>query len=324
MELSADKLSSPLNPSLTLLDVEGKVLANNVGIGGRRDARIDYSFSKPGAYALRIEDITGQGGAGYIYRLSVAPSIPDFAIDVTPDNPNIGRGGTVLLTIVAPRRVGFTGEIGIKVKNLPPGVTASSGAILQDTNQGFITLTAAPDAPLGYSVVQVIGSVRTTSDKVIQRVATPVEAYRIQNQPLTVQRSSIVVSVTEEPRITLSVSPKHVIITPGKRIPLEVIAQRQLGSRQELTLTVVGLPSGVRPQRAVTILKSNQTRTTLVLEPVIVGVGITRRQNPFIGRELDTRPYNIVVNGSVGQRRVASSPAVQLLIGKDQGREIGE
>ena len=210
------------------------------------------------------------------------------------------------------------------MKNLPPGVTASSGAILQDTNQGFITLTAAPDAPLGYSVVQVIGSVRTTSDKVIQRVATPVEAYRIQNQPLTVQRSSIVVSVTEEPRITLSVSPKHVIITPGKRIPLEVIAQRQLGSRQELTLTVVGLPSGVRPQRAVTILKSNQTRTTLVLEPVIVGVGITRRQNPFIGRELDTRPYNIVVNGSVGQRRVASSPAVQLSIGKDQGREIGE
>ena len=122
MELSADKLSSPLNPSLTLLDVEGKVLANNVGIGGRRDARIDYSFSKPGAYALRIEDITGQGGAGYIYRLSVAPSIPDFAIDVTPDNPNIGRGGTVLLTIVAPRRVGFTGEIGIKVR----GVHSSS------------------------------------------------------------------------------------------------------------------------------------------------------------------------------------------------------
>ncbi|MCZ6678545.1 MAG: pre-peptidase C-terminal domain-containing protein [Candidatus Poribacteria bacterium] len=317
MDAFADKLGSPLSPSLTLLNAEGRVLANNAGIGGRRDARIDYSFSEPGTYALRIEDITGQGGASYIYRLSVAPASPDFIIRVTPDNPNVGRGGTVLLTVVATRRVGFTGEVALDVTNLPLGVTASPGAILQDMNEGFITLTADPDAPSGYRVVQVIGSVRTVGGDVIERPASPVEVYRIQNQPLTVQRLSIVVSVTEPPKVALSVSPSHVTITPGGQIPLKVVARRARGSRQEITLTVVGLPSGVRPQRQVTILKGGQTETTLILEPVIVGAGVTVRQNPFIGRELDVRPYNIVVNGSVGQRRVASSPAVQLSIGKN-------
>lgn len=315
IDLFAETFNSPLVPSLTLLNAKGEVLANNAGVNGGRDARIDYSFSRPGDYALRVEDVTGKGGAGYIYRLNVAPASPDFAMSVTPDNPNIGQGGTVLLTVIATRRVGFTGEIALEVANLPPGVTASSGAIPTDMNQGFITLTAAPDAPLEYRVAQVIGSVKTVSGEVIQRPATPVEVYRIQNQPQPVQRSSLVVSVTEVPSVTLAVSPERVTITPGKPVPLKVVANRKPGSRQELTLTVVGLPSGVRPQGQVTILKGNQTEATLVLEPNIVGAGVTVRTNPFIGRELAIRPYNIVINASVGQTIVASSPAMQLSIG---------
>ena len=41
---SAERLNSPLSPSLTLLDANGQVLANNAGIGGRRNAIIDYSL----------------------------------------------------------------------------------------------------------------------------------------------------------------------------------------------------------------------------------------------------------------------------------------
>ena len=107
---------------------------------------------------------------------------------------------------------------------------------------------------------------------------------------------------------------RHLTIQPGKRVPLKVVVHRNSGPRRGLTLTVVGLPSGVRPQRRVTILRGNQTEAALVLEPNIVGAGITRRQNPFIGREFDTRPYDIVVNASVGQRLVASSPATKLSI----------
>lgn len=135
--------------------------------------------------------------------------------------------------------------------------------------------------------MRVIGSVRPLTSETIKHPATPVEIYRIQNRQLTVQRLTIVVSVTEAPKVVLSVSPEHVTIRPGNRVPLKVVTHRRSGSRQNIALTVVGLPSGVRLQREVAILKRNQTEATLVLEPNIVGAGVTRRQNPFIGREFE-------------------------------------
>ena len=315
MDLSAEGLGSPLSPSLTLLNSRGEVLANNAGIAGGRDARIDFSFPEPDVYMLRVEDITGAGGDGYIYHLSVVPTRPDFSISMTPDNPNIGRGGTVVLTVTADRRVGFSGEIMLEVENLPPGVTASTGAILKEMGEGIITLTAAPDAPLEHRVVQVVGSVMPLAGELVKRAANPIEFYRLNNQLLPVQRSSVVVSVTEPPIVTLSISPDNLTIVPETPVPLKVVAQRKPGSQQILTLALLGLPPGIRTQQLNTILGGDQTEATIVLEPIIIGVGVTARQNPFIGRELATLPYNVVVIASVGQQIVASSPPAKLSIG---------
>ena len=315
MDLSAERLGSPLSPSLTLLNSRGEVLANNAGIGGGRDARIDFSFPGPGVYMLRVEDITGAGGDGHIYHLSVVPTRPDFSISVTPDNPNIGRGGTVVLTVTADRRVGFSGEISLEVLNLPPAVTASSGAILKEMGEGIITLTAAPDAPLKHRVVQVVGTVMPLTGELVKRAASPIEFYRLANQLLPVQRSSVVVSVTEPPNVILSVSPENLTIAPETPVPLRVIAQRKPGSQQILTLALLGLPPGIRSRQLNTILGGDQTEATIVLEPNIVGAGVTARQNPFIGRELATLPYNVVVIASVGQQIIASSPPAKLSIG---------
>ena len=328
---SAELLNSPLSPSLTLLDSEGQVLANNAGIGGRRNAIIDYSFNQPGVYAVRIEDIAGNGGAGYVYHLDVRPTTPDFAISVTPDNPNVGRGGTVLLEVTLQRRVGFTEPIRLSVENLPPGITASEGAILSSTGvtQGYITLTAAPDAELTHRVVQVVGSVTTTAGNEYQRAAMPVEVYRIQNNDQTVQRKNVVVSITETAPIILSTmlgkdgnsevstEPLEVVVTPDGTIDITVKVTRQRGNRQNLNLTAVGLPLGVRLQRRTTVLRRNQTEATLTLVPNIITTGTggnQLRRNPFAGTQ-QTLPYTIVINAAVGQRRVASSPGIKLWLG---------
>jgi hypothetical protein len=328
---SAELLNSPLSPSLTLLDASGQVLVNNAGIGGRRNAIIDYSFNVPGEYAVRIEDISGNGGAGYVYHLDVRPTTPDFAISVTPDNPNVGRGGTVLLEVTLQRRVGFTEPIQLSVENLPPGITASEGAILSSTGvtQGYITLTAAPDAELTHRVVQVVGSVTTAAGDKYQRAAMPVEVYRIQNNDQTVQRKNVVVSVTETAPIILSATlsqggdteistePLEVVVTPDGSIDITVKVTRRRGNRQNLNLTAVGLPLGVRLQRRTTVLRRNQTEATLTLIPNIITTGTSGnqlRRNPFVGIQ-QTLPYTVIINASVGQRRVASSPAIKLWLG---------
>ena len=317
--LSAEQLNSPLSPSLTLLNAAGDVLANNAGAGGRRNAIIDYSFTQPGIYAVRIEDIAGKGGAGYLYHLNVRPTTPDFAISVTPDNPNIGRGGTVLLEVSLQRRVGFTEPIRLAVENLPAGITASESAILSSggTNVGYLTLTAAPDAELAHSVAQVIGTVTTAAGQTLQRAATPVEVYRIQNNPLTVQRKNVVVSVTEAPPVRLSTVPEEITITPGSPVDIVVKVERQSGNRQNLNLTAVGLPNGVRLQRRTTVLQKHQTETTLTLVPNIIATGSNElRRNPFIGNP-QVLPYTVVINAAVGQRRVGSSPAIKLWLGTE-------
>ena len=315
--VSAESLKSPLSPSLTLLNANGRVLANNAGIGGRRNAIIDYSFNQPGEYAVRVEDITGNGGAGYVYHLDARPTKPDFAISVTPDNPNIGRGGTVLLNVTLQRRVGFTEPIRLSVENLPPGITASDSAILSGagTTQGYITLTAAPDAEPEHRVVEVVGSVTTAAGNEYRRAATPVEVYRIQNNDQTVQRKSVVVSVTETSPVIVSTELAEIVVTPDAPIDVIVTVDRQGGNRQNLNLTAVGLPFGVRLQRQNTLLRGNQTEATLRLLPNIVSSGNNElRRNPFIGTQ-QTRPYTIVVNASVGQRIIASSPAIELWLG---------
>ena len=266
ISLSAEQINSPLSPAMTLLNASGEVLANNAGFAGRRNARIDYGFAESGTYALRVEDIGANGGDSYVYHLGMEPATPDFAISVTPDNPNIGRGGTILLTVNVLRRVGFTGEIALTVENLPSGVTASSSAIVGNLNQGYITLTANADAELGHAVVEVVGTIKTVAGEEIKRPAIPVEVYLIQNQQLTVQRSSIVVSVREAaPTITVSTSPQHIKIGPDTRLPLKVTVNRT-GPARDLTLSLVGLPIDVRPERQFTILRSNQSETTIMLE----------------------------------------------------------
>lgn len=316
IDLSAENLNSPLSPSLTLLDAEGRVLRNNAGRGGRRNAIIDYSFARPGVYGLRVEDITGKGGEGYVYHLDIRPTAPDFAISVTPDNPNIGRGGTVLLDVTLQRRVGFTEPILLSVENLPPGIIASQSSILSEgrNNSGFLTLTAAPDAELTHSVVQVIGTVTTTAGHQIRRAATPVEVYRIRNNDQTVQRKNIVVSITESTPITVTTVPDEVVVTPDGPVDITVKVNRKRGN-QNLNLTVVGLPFGVRLQRETTVLRRGKSEATITLVPNIVSSGRNElRRNPFIGNK-QTRPYTFVINASVGNRRIASSPAVKLWLG---------
>ena len=326
LTVSAERLNSPLSPSLTLLNARGEVLANNAGVGGRRNAIIDYSFDEPGVYAVRIEDIAGNGGPGYVYHLDARPTTPDFAISVTPDNPNIGRGGTALLEVTLQRRVGFTEPIRLSVENLPPDMTASESAILSGTGvtQGYVTLTATPDAELTHRVVQVVGAVTTATGNEYRRAATPVEVYRIQNNDQTVQRKNVVVSVTETAAIIVSTGLEEVVVTPDTPIDIPVKIARQNGNRQNLNLTVVGLPFGVRLQRRTTVLRKHETEATLRLMPNIITAGTTfnqLRRNPFIGTQ-QALPYTVVINASVGRRIVASSPAIKLWLGNSDQEAI--
>ena len=133
-------------------------------------------------------------------------------------------------------------------------------------------------------VVQVVGSVTTATGNEYRRAATPVEIYRIQNTIRLSNGKTLSSASRRTSPIVLSIELEEIVVTPDAPIDIIVKVDRQNGNRQNLNLTAVGLPFGVRLQRQNTLLRSNQTEATLTLVPNIIRAGNNElRRNPFIG-----------------------------------------
>ena len=77
IEAVAQRLGSPLDPLLRLLDAQGRELAANddaPGLGA--DARLDFHCPKTGDYLIEVRDTRHAGGPRHRYRLRVGEPLP--------------------------------------------------------------------------------------------------------------------------------------------------------------------------------------------------------------------------------------------------------
>jgi hypothetical protein len=140
---------------------------------GSPDALGKLECKEDGVYRLQIRDLFGgtRSDAGNVYQLVVRKAEPDFSLVSwamhmelrNGDRANLSKpvalrgGATMAFDVVALRRDGFDGEIQIEMENLPPGVKAAGLRIPPGKSQGTLLLTAAEDAPRGFSVAKVFG-----------------------------------------------------------------------------------------------------------------------------------------------------------------------
>ena len=120
-DVQANRFSSPLDPSLGLLDATGKELQRGEDENGL-DAMIDFTVPEAGEYQLALRDFRYQGGKDYKYRLLVG-ALP-YVDAIFPFGAQ--RGQTV--------------EVALRGRNL------------DGTEK--LSLAIAPDAPLGAQDVQ--------------------------------------------------------------------------------------------------------------------------------------------------------------------------
>jgi hypothetical protein len=127
-----------------------------------RDAAIRFEANTPGTYRILVRDLfqSGPVRTRLPYRLSIRRETPDLHLVAFPAPParvgedrnvhvlplSLRRGETVAVKVLALRRDGFNGEIGLTASNLPPGVTASMTRIRPDQNSGTVLLSAADEA----------------------------------------------------------------------------------------------------------------------------------------------------------------------------------
>jgi hypothetical protein len=141
-------LGSEIDPVVRVEDESGKVLAaddDGAGAPGG-DARLQWEAGADGVYRVVVADVSRRGGAGQVYRVSVAAqaAAPSATADAEEYRVAPGKSAAVKLSVARPE--GRPGALVAVATGLPAGVTATSADVPDKGGELTLTLTAAADA----------------------------------------------------------------------------------------------------------------------------------------------------------------------------------
>jgi hypothetical protein len=170
IEVDASEYGSALDGTLQILDAKGAVLANaddtappSPGKGKKAppiaspDPSLDFTVpAGQNEVTLAFKDLQGRGGIGFAYRIRVEPASNGFDLVLDDTQVNIPRGGTAAIGVSVVRK-GYNGPITLTVPGPHEGLTVQPGTIAEGQLVGSLTLTAAPEAPLSVTQLQVVG-----------------------------------------------------------------------------------------------------------------------------------------------------------------------
>ena len=125
------KLGYHLDPTITVLDAEGKkvAFADDPGVDDRSDEyQIDTDLSlrceKAGPYYVAIRDSMYRGGDQLLYRLTVKKQDPDFILELRESLKSFYVGQEDTLQVRVRRRSGWNAPVEVWAEGLPAGVVA--------------------------------------------------------------------------------------------------------------------------------------------------------------------------------------------------------
>ncbi len=154
LEIEVRPIGSPLLPRVSVEEA-GKPILTLAGARGL------FTPSKDGAFTLRVRDqFATRGGPAFIYRVRVAPAVPDFKLTLPSLAERVLRKGDVKVKVNIDRRGGHNLPVALTVAGLPKGVTALPATLGPGQAAGVITLKAADDAPIGPAKLTVTGTAK--------------------------------------------------------------------------------------------------------------------------------------------------------------------
>ena len=194
-----------------------------------KDSRVTFTAPATGTYFIRLTDARNTGGAHHAYRLTIAAPEPDYDLFVTPSNPNVPRGGRVPVTVFAWRRDGFSGPIDVAFRDLPGGLTGTTGRILPGESSVALTLGADGEATSLVTPLRVIGAA-TVDGRPVEREARADEKVSV-----------IATGLPPDVRV-VAVTPDVVELAPGGRAKVTATIARANGFAGRVPLSVNNLP----------------------------------------------------------------------------------
>ena len=134
---------------------------------------MEWTAPANGAYRIRLRDLQhgSKVGPDFIYRLTVRPAQPDFALNLSANYLNVMQGSRAELDVTVRRSGGFTGPIDLAVTGLPDGVRAEQTRIADNQVNFKLFLSSKDDTRPTDTEIRIVGKAML-SGKTQERAAS--------------------------------------------------------------------------------------------------------------------------------------------------------
>ena len=248
-EIMARRAGSSLDSHLRVLDASGKSLSTNddlrYGVRTYSDSQI-MSWRAPadGQYVLEIRDLHLRGGPEFTYVLTAEPAEPGFDLFLDSDKTQLWPGGGGVIFVRAVRHHGLDGAISLSVLGLPEGVDATCGRIQAGKNtDACIVLTAGPDAPAGWSNIEIRGEAEIGEGDALRKLTATAVPYQETYQPgggrgqFPVGMHTVAVHDPQD-ILAVTLDRESLVLKPGDKAEVKVTLQRSKGFDKNVSLDV--------------------------------------------------------------------------------------
>ena len=252
----ANRIGSPVDTVLYVYDANGKSIGSSDDADGSSDSRYDFTVPADGEYFVRIRDMLNRGGENFVYRIEAQPFEPEIAVTMPEmirrdaqywKQFDIPQGNQYAMVVNVSRR-NFSGDLQFDLPKLPPGVTWEAGTIPKTVSQFPILLKAAPDAPIGGGMYDLLVKPADPEQKVVGRFNQQLDLVRGNpNGALyyTNSHDQLPVAVTEAVPFTVSIEKPKVPIVRNGTMKLKVRAHRKEGFEGKITVRMLWRPPGI-------------------------------------------------------------------------------
>ena len=260
-EAFANRLGSPADTVISILDCHGNVLVTNDD-DGSHDSRLVFVAPQTAEYLLRVVDQRGAGDENFFYRVEATQSVP--ALTTFLPRPNrmsqerqaisVPRGNRIV-TFLGVKRQDVKSDVQLAPQGLPLGIKNFPTTIAADRFQVPVVIEAAADAPLAGGLIQVQAAATASNTTVTGTFQQVVDLINMSADRLyhSVTVDRLAIAVVESAPFRIDLDPPQSSLVQDGLIELIVRVTREPGFDEAIDVTFPFLPPWVDGPALITI-----------------------------------------------------------------------
>ncbi len=163
-------LGSPCDLFLRIAKADGSKLADSKN-DVPEEASVDAMVPDDGQYLLIVEELAGQGGPGFAYRIDVT-LYAGFSLSTEVEKIDVAAGGAADVKVTAVRR-DYKGKIVLTIEGAPLGISVANEVIKEGQNDVQLKIRLPVDAPVGKPMVlRILGKATIDGVERVEDVST--------------------------------------------------------------------------------------------------------------------------------------------------------